>query len=89
MTGELPFPRYRRKGKCLQCGWCCLRENPLCPHLKFRDDGSTVCLIHRKASRPSYCRNYPGNPPILHEGCGYYFLDRWDDNKIIKAGETI
>ena len=72
-----PMPRYERKGKCLQCGWCCKHED--CEH--FKDN---MCLIHDDPDRPEKCKLFPAAPPVLHEGCGYYFLDKWNNDKIVK-----
>jgi len=74
-------PRYIRQGKCIRCGWCCAQED--CEHLKMEDDFAT-CLIHEE-DRPLRCNLYPANPPIIHPGCGYYFLDTYEDNKIVKG----
>ena len=78
---NLKNPRYIRKGKCNRCGWCCQQEN--CKHLLI-EDGIATCLIH-KSERPLRCSLYPANPPIVHEECGYYFLDTWNNNKIVKG----
>jgi len=71
--------RYERQGKCLRCGQCCEREN--CPH--FETGEPATCLIYDK-ERPARCGLFPEMPPILFEKCGYYFLDIWEDNKIVK-----
>jgi len=85
---SLPFPRYMRKGKCKRCGACCLNED--CKHLGFnRKAGITTCKIYDSPDRPSKCGIYPGNPPILNPDCGYYFIDRWSNDKIIAAGEGL
>jgi hypothetical protein len=85
---DLPFPRYVRGGTCLRCGWCCDHED--CQHLVYNiSTRRATCLIWRKKERPLYCGIYPGNPPILHSECGYYFIDRWENNRKIKAGEPI
>jgi len=76
--GELPTPRYVRKGKCIQCGKCCLNED--CNHLEFQD-GKAVCLIFGKPERPLRCIRHPQLPPIIIEGCGYYFIDRWENDR--------
>lgn len=82
----LPFPRYIRKGECKRCGWCCLQEDPPCPHL-FIDKvtGKSTCKIHKSEDRPEKCKVYPGNPPIVHPECGYYFVDRWDNGRKVKC----
>jgi len=86
---KLPFPRYERKGECLRCGWCCLHEDPPCLHLEIDESGKATCLIFDSPDRPSKCHNHPGNPPILHEGCGYWFIDKWDSDKVIKYGSKM
>ena len=77
-------PRYIRKGKCNRCGWCCLQEEPPCPHL-IKEGEKYRCSIYNDKNKPMRCNLYPGNPPILHEPCGYYFIDIWEDNKIVKG----
>ena len=72
--------RYTRKGKCNRCGWCCQQEN--CEHLQMGNELAT-CLIHEK-ERPLRCSLYPDAPPIIYDKCGYYFLDTFDNNKIVK-----
>jgi hypothetical protein len=47
------------------------------------EDSLATCLIHEE-ERPLRCSLYPANPPIIHDGCGYYFLDTYEDNKIVK-----
>jgi hypothetical protein len=76
-------PRYERIGKCNQCGWCCRNEN--CEHLEVTN-GKATCRIHPTLTggvdkRPSKCANFPQLPPILHNGCGYSFVDQWDANR--------
>lgn len=78
-TIQLPHPRYERQGKCLQCGWCCEQED--CEHFH---DRKKICLIHDDPDRPDKCKLFPEMPPILHDECGYSFIDLWDDNKIVK-----
>jgi hypothetical protein len=74
-------PRYERRGQCIRCGFCCQQEN--CEHLSFDEDGLATCLIHEE-ERPLRCSLYPANPPIVHEGCGYWFIDLYENNKIVK-----
>lgn len=78
-------PRYIRKGQCNRCGWCC--EYHGCPHLQYDGGGKAVCPIYK--NRPKRCRVFPEAPPILHEGCGYYFIDTWDNNRIVKFGKDL
>jgi len=78
-------PRYIRKGKCKRCGWCCLREDPPYSYLKKEDDTYTCTVFDDKDERDVRCGLYPGNPPIVYELCGYYFIDTWEDNKIVKG----
>lgn len=89
MISELPFPRYTRKGQCNRCGWCCLLEDPPCTHLEFIEKGKYNCKIHDKKDRLEKCIVFPGNPPIQNPRCGYWFIDLWENNKMIKAGEGI
>lgn len=74
--------RYVRKGKCVRCGQCCINED--CEYLTWEKDETATCLIFGKEERPLMCSLFPEMPPILLEGCGYYFLDTWEDNKIVK-----
>lgn len=72
--------RYERQGQCDRCGLCCLNEK--CEHLVFK--GKTAsCSIHDDPDRPLKCKLWPELPPIPFEGCGYFFLDLWE-NKIVK-----
>ena len=71
--------RYVRSGECIRCGQCCTNED--CEHFEMGEPAT--CLIHER-ERPLRCAEFPANPPILFEGCGYYFLDTWEDNKIVK-----
>ena len=83
---DIPFPRYIRKGHCIRCGWCCLNED--CEHFEF--DGKTAtCKIYDSPNRPIRCILYPDMPPLLHKGCGYYFIDLWEDNKEIMPGDGL
>lgn len=69
--------RYERKGECIKCGKCCLGEG--CEHLCNK-----TCSIFGSSERPAKCLLFPAFPPIVFKGCGYYFIDKWDNNKIIK-----
>jgi hypothetical protein len=75
------IPRYKRQGECNRCGWCCQLEN--CKHLKIVD-GFATCMIYDDKKKPLKCSLYPANPPIMHEKCGYYFLDLYENNKKVK-----
>jgi TPP-dependent indolepyruvate ferredoxin oxidoreductase alpha subunit len=79
---NLPNPRYIRQGKCNRCGWCC--EYHGCPDVAYNKDGKAVCTIYE--TRPQRCVVFPEAPPILHKGCGFWFLDTWEDNKKVKYG---
>ena len=80
---EIPKPRYQRRGECTRCGKCCLVEDPPCPHLEW--NGKTaVCKIFGKSERPERCKLFPELPPLPFEGCGYYFEDTWNNNKIVR-----
>ena len=73
--------RYIRQGKCLRCGWCC--KNEACEH--FIDEANvTICAIFGQDDRPKKCTVYPSAPPVLNKNCGFYFLDRFNDNKVTK-----
>ena len=78
VTPNLTGLRYIRQGKCNRCGWCCEQED--CEHLE-RGEMATCKIYDERFER---CWRYPEMPPIMHEGCGYYFLDTWEDNKVVK-----
>lgn len=71
--------RYSRHGECIQCGKCCLTEN--CEYLSWEDD-KAVCLIHDDPGYPEKCKLHPQSPPILIEGCGYYFIDDIENRRL-------
>ena len=71
--------RYIRQGECNRCGQCCINED--CEHFVMGEPAT--CLIHDK-ERPPKCEWFPEAPPIIFEKCGYYFLDTWEDNRIVK-----
>jgi len=85
------FPRYKRKGKCNRCGWCC--EYHGCELVKYKRVGLfrkreiAVCTIHK--DRPQRCVVFPEAPPILHEGCGFSFVDTWENNRPVKYGKDL
>lgn len=75
------MPRYVRKGKCNQCGQCCLNEK--CDHLFLKQsDGKYYCRIYNSKDRPRKCKLFPANPPIIFENCGYYFIDKVDNRRL-------
>jgi hypothetical protein len=74
--------RYIRRGECNRCGWCCLQEDPPCSYLERNNDGTYTCTVYDdEEKRYKRCGIYPSSPPINYIGCGYYFIDIWDDNK--------
>ena len=79
------FPRYEREGQCNRCGWCC--EYHVCDKLSRDENGKAVCTIYEE--RPMRCRVFPEAPPILHEGCGFSFIDKWENNKKVKFGKDL
>lgn len=81
---DLKRPRYIRKGKCNRCGWCC--EYRVCDHLTY-EDGVAICGIYE--DHPGECQRFPQAPPILTETCGFYFLDTWENNKVVKYGRDL
>lgn len=80
---DITKPRYKRMGKCNRCGACCLVEDPPCPHLAW-EGKKAICKIFSKPERPLRCKLFPEMPPIPFKSCGYYFLDKWENNKIVK-----
>lgn len=82
--------RYERRGICLRCGWCCMNE--ACPNLAFVS-GLAKCLAHpsvtgKKDQREPKCGRFPQAPPIMHEDCGYWFVDTWEDDRVVKARQV-
>lgn len=80
--------RYIRKGKCNRCGWCCLIEPTPCPYLKGTKEGEYSCSEWGTKKRDieyPYCKPFPPLPPIKNPKCGYYFIDTWENNKIVKG----
>ena len=71
--------KYTRHGKCLQCGTCCLTED--CEYLTWEGE-MAVCLIHDEPDYPIKCKLHPQAPPILIEGCGYYFYEEIEGRKV-------
>jgi len=47
------------------------------------EENLSTCMIYEQ-ERPMRCSIYPDGPPIIHPDCGYYFVDTWEDNKIVK-----
>jgi len=78
---DIHAPRYVRAGECLRCGKCCVAEE--CEHLTTVD-GVATCAIHDDPARPLCCVLFPEVPPLPYDGCGFYFLDRWDDNAVVR-----
>jgi hypothetical protein len=74
--------RYVRKGKCGRCGKCCLGEN--CEHLRFEGDVA-VCGIYGSPERPDKCKLFPEMPPLPFEGCGYWFEDTYEGNRVVRG----
>ena len=76
--------RYERRGSCSRCGMCCINEK--CDHLRFRG-GKAVCMIHPEIvgedNREPKCEPFPQAPPILNERCGFYFIDTWEDDRVV------
>ena len=75
--------RYKRQGQCIRCGQCCVNED--CEYFMMGEPA--ICLIHDK-ERPSKCEWFPEAPPIIFEKWGYYFLDTWEDNRIVGVKEV-
>lgn len=73
--------RYIRLGECNQCGDCC--DNESCEHLTK----DRKCAIFGHVDRPLKCTLFPEVPQHPFKRCGFYFQDRHDDGKLIRAGE--
>jgi len=88
MTSNISKPkmRYELRGQCNRCGWCCDHED--CEHLVYEGKKAT-CLIHGNEERPLKCKIFPSAPPIIHKECGFYFLDTWENNRIVKYGRDL
>ena len=79
--------RYERRGQCVRCGVCCLKEE--CEHFVDAHDGqSATCKIFGKPERPSKCTDFPYAPPIMVESCGYYYYDHLEE-RVLKCKEMI
>ena len=77
--------RYERQGECNRCGECCVNEE--CEHLEIDEETEmATCRIYDSLDRPLRCKLFPDMPPIPKEfqNCSYYFLDTWEDDKIVK-----
>jgi len=74
--------RYTLQGECKRCGNCCKNEE--CEFLKF-ENNIAVCTIYE--DRFFKCRNWPCVPPIMIKGCGFYFIDTWENNRIVEQGK--
>jgi hypothetical protein len=72
----------RRRGECKRCGACC-RMGSKCLHLKYDDEGLSLCAKYDK-TRPPNCRNFPINEKDLSERdqvlpdrpCGFWFEEK-------------
>lgn len=42
------------------------------------------CKIYESPDRPMDCGLFPEAPPIMFKDCGFYFLDTWEDNRIVR-----
>lgn len=74
--------RYIRQGECKRCGKCCLTAD-----CKFFEMGEkATCKIHDE-ERSVDCELFPEAPPIMFKDCGFYFLDTWKDNRIVRPME--
>jgi len=75
--------RYIRQGQCNRCGQCC--ENEDCEYLEMNEKMAT-CKIYDSPDRPDRCKWFPEMPPIPRkfDKCSYYFIDTWEENRIVK-----
>lgn len=76
-------PRYIRHGECARCGWCCEREE--CGYFK-REGGFATCGRHGNG-QPEKCVLYPEVPPLVSRRCGFWFVDTFEENRVIRPGE--
>ena len=82
--------RYSRQGQCNRCGQCCMHEGAdggPCEHL-IKEGDTYTCLIHDDPNKPKKCGLFPELPPILFKTCGYYFIDNWNNNKVLRYMEV-
>ena len=58
--------------------------NENCEHFEVGEPAT--CKIYDSPDRPLRCKLFPEMPPIPREfeKCGYYFLDTWEDNRVVK-----
>jgi len=82
-----PKQRYKRQGSCKHCGACCLAEDPACKYL-LMENGKSHCIVFGKPERYKRCLLFPENPPIPFEGCGFFFVDRWEGNRKVEPKKT-
>jgi len=75
--------RYIRQGECNRCGQCCINED--CEYFEMGEPAT--CKIHDKECPPK-CEWFPQAPPIIFEKCSYYFLDTWEDNRVVGVKEV-
>ena len=75
--------RYKIQGQCNRCGQCCIGED--CDEFEINNNIAT-CKIYDLPDRPLKCVLFPELPPIPREfeKCGYYFLDTWEDDRVVK-----
>lgn len=64
-----------RQGECKRCGSCC----SACLFLKWNGE-MAVCGIYERHLQ--YCKDYPEAPSVLHEKCGYSFIDILESQEI-------
>lgn len=78
--------KYKRTGKCKQCGMCCspftlfgILQDPMIGHCKFlrskTKKGKTTYRCIDYANRPKWCREFPRHPEDIKylPNCGYKF----------------
>ncbi len=76
--------RYVKMGNCIQCGQCCKKCVGIEPCLYYID---AKCSIYD--DRPVFCRNFPPDWTRCPEGCGYYFIDTENNNKVMPKLDLI
>lgn len=86
------MPRYKRLGECNMCGDCCETEGPdggPCEYFERESPDKGICTVFGKPERYERCPLFPELPPICYERCSYYFQDRYEGGKLIRAGEPV
>jgi len=73
--------RYVRMGSCIKCGVCCKFCSGFKP-CKYLDEAhDNNCRIY--TTKPYACSVYPHDWQHVIEGCGFYYIDTEDNDKVM------